>query len=86
MLKLLYRINLAASTNKTEDLYMDTMKSTAKKTSSNQSAVKTMKILEVLSANREPMRLYDLSKTADMNASTALRFLNSLIVVVIKLS
>jgi DNA-binding IclR family transcriptional regulator len=51
----------------------------AKKTAGNQSAVKTMKVLEVLADYSQPMRLFDLAKAAKMNASTALRFLNSLI-------
>ena len=58
---------------------MNDMSTSTKKTSNNQSAVKTIKILEVLADYRQPMRLFDLAKTAKMNASTALRFLNSLI-------
>jgi DNA-binding IclR family transcriptional regulator len=62
-----------------ENINMTNLSTSTKKTSNNQSAVKTMKILEVLADYSQPMRLYDLAKTAKMNASTALRFLNSLI-------
>lgn len=54
------------------------MDASDKKTTSNQSAVKTMNILETLAESGEPMRLLDLSKATNMNASTTLRFLNSL--------
>lgn len=55
------------------------MSTSRKKTSSNQSAVKTMNILEALAESGQPMRLLDLAKATNMNTSTTLRFLNSLI-------
>ncbi len=45
----------------------------------NQSAVKALDIVELLADNVEPMRLLDISEQLKMNASTALRFLASLV-------
>jgi DNA-binding IclR family transcriptional regulator len=53
--------------------------STTKKTAGNQSAVKTMNILEALSKTEQPMRLLDIANSTSMNTSTTLRFLNALI-------
>lgn len=44
----------------------------------NQSTEKALSIIELLSASHSPMRLQDISAALGMNASTALRFLNSL--------
>lgn len=45
----------------------------------NQSAQKTMRILELLSTTSKPMRLFDIADVLDLNASTASRFLSTLI-------
>jgi DNA-binding IclR family transcriptional regulator len=44
----------------------------------NQSTVKALDIIELLAYNIDPMRLQDISESLKMNASTALRFLESL--------
>lgn len=44
----------------------------------NQSAVKTMNIIELLARNGNAMRLNDIAKDLQMNPSTTLRFLSSL--------
>lgn len=46
---------------------------------SNQSSDKLLKLLEYLAAQSEPLRLIDMSKALDMNSSTLLRFLTTLI-------
>lgn len=45
----------------------------------NQSAEKVMATLEFLANTNEPMRLVDISKGLHMNASTTLRFINTLV-------
>jgi len=52
---------------------------TIKKTAGNHSTLKTMRILEVLGSSGQPMRLLDIAEAAEVNVSTALRFINSLI-------
>ena len=47
--------------------------------SSNQSSEKLLKLLEFLSTQGEPLRLIDIAKALDMNSSTVLRFLTTLI-------
>lgn len=47
-------------------------------TSSNQSTVKALAIIELLARNKAPMRLTDLAAALDMNSSTASRFLSAL--------
>ena len=54
-----------------ENINLSNNSESAKKTAGNQSAVKTMKVLEVLADYSQPMRLFDLAKAAKMNASTA---------------
>lgn len=49
-----------------------------KTTSKNQSAAKALKIIELLSLNREPVRLQDLSEQLEINVSTVSRFLTTL--------
>lgn len=44
----------------------------------NQSAEKTMRIIELLANSPQPMRLLDIARALDMNASTASRFLTTL--------
>jgi len=44
----------------------------------NQSAIKTMSIIELLAKNGSAMRLNDIAKELEMNVSTASRFLSSL--------
>ena len=48
------------------------------KTTANQSSDKLLYILETLVAQAEPLRLQEIAKLCDMNASTALRFLSAL--------
>lgn len=52
---------------------------TNKKTQTNQSSEKLMSIIELLADAQEPMRLLDISERLEMNNSTALRFLNSMV-------
>lgn len=47
-------------------------------TSSNQSTEKAFKILEFLAAQPEPLKLLDIARELNMNASTALRFITSM--------
>ncbi len=47
--------------------------------SSNQSSDKLLKLLEFLSTQGDPLRLIDIAKALDMNSSTVLRFLTTLI-------
>jgi DNA-binding IclR family transcriptional regulator len=44
----------------------------------NQSVEKVFQIIEIMAGNSGPMRLQDMSRALDMPASTALRFLNTL--------
>ena len=55
------------------------MPSSAPYTSSNHSTETALSIIEYLSAGREPKRLRDISEALAINASTASRFLNTLI-------
>lgn len=58
---------------------MDTkIKKTSAAPQLNQSAEKTMRILELLSTASQPMRLLDIAQTLDLNVSTASRFLSTL--------
>ena len=50
-----------------------------KKTQGNQSVEKAFQIVELLVDANEPMRLLDISKSLEVNSSTALRFLSSLV-------
>ena len=54
------------------------MKQSDKPTAKNFSAEKTMRIIELLARNREPMRLQDIAQALESNSSTVLRFLVSL--------
>ncbi len=45
----------------------------------NQSAEKTIRIIEYLAENNHPMRLIDIANNLDLNASTTLRFINTLV-------
>ena len=47
-------------------------------TSSNQSTEKAFKILEFLAAQPEPLKLLDIARELNMNASTVLRFITSM--------
>ena len=49
------------------------------KTQGNQSSVKLLKVFEHLILKREPQRLLDIAKELNMNSSTALRFLTTLV-------
>lgn len=49
-----------------------------KSAKANQSAEKVLNIIEILSKQNESVRLQDLAKKLDMNASTTLRFLTTL--------
>lgn len=53
--------------------------STELKTAGNQSAEKALRILEYLADQNEPMRLMDIAKETNLNNSTALRFLTTLL-------
>ena len=44
----------------------------------NQSTKKLMHLLEIMSQNKEPMRLYDLAQQCEMHPTTTLRFLTTL--------
>ena len=47
-------------------------------TQTNQSSDKLLSLIELLSEQSEPIRLQDISRLSNMNASTALRFLSAL--------
>lgn len=44
----------------------------------NQSVEKALNIIELLSENKDPMRIYDIAQALDMNQSTVVRFLATL--------
>lgn len=48
-------------------------------TTSNQSTIKALSIIELLAENRAPMRLMDIAAALDMNSSTVSRFLTALV-------
>lgn len=48
-------------------------------TKTNHSVEKVLHIIEIMAQNREPMRLGDIAKQAEMPASTALRMVNTLL-------
>lgn len=50
-----------------------------KRTKTNQSVEKTLQVIEVMAAAREPMRLQDLAGACQLPPSTALRLLNTLL-------
>ena len=54
------------------------MKGTEKLTKANQSSEKLLTLMQILSEQSQPIRLQDLSRLADMNVSTTLRFLATL--------
>ena len=54
------------------------MKQSDKPTAKNYSAEKTMRMIELLARNRNPMRLQDIAQALGSNSSTVLRFLVSL--------
>ena len=49
-----------------------------KSVSNNQSVERVFKIIELMSENREPMRLQSISEQLDIHPTTALRFLYTL--------
>lgn len=55
------------------------MKTTTPTTGNNQSSEKLMRLLEFLAVQDESLRLIDIAKSLDMNSSTTLRFLNTLV-------
>jgi len=52
---------------------------TSNQSSSNQSSDKLLKLIEFLAIQSDPLRLTDIANSLNMNSSTALRFLTSLI-------
>lgn len=52
---------------------------TEKLSKNNQSVEKVLQIIETMAQGREPLRLQDIALKAEMPASTALRFLNTLV-------